>query len=70
MAQWEEALELLGEYLTQEAIADLLGVSRVTVSNWSRGETRPRAEHRLALVETARKQFPQDMPDEGDGVDE
>lgn len=67
--QWEEALELLGEYMTQEAIADLLGVTRVTVSNWARGETRPRAEHRLALVETARKQFPQDMPEEDETDD-
>jgi len=69
MAQWQEALELLGEYMTQEAIADLLGVTRVTVSNWARGETRPRAEHRLALVETARKQFPQDMPEEDETDD-
>lgn len=69
MAQWQEALELLEEYMTQEAIADLLGVTRVTVSNWARGETRPRAEHRLALVETARKQFPQDMPEEDETDD-
>ena len=41
----------MGAHLTQEQLAEAVGVSRQTVAKWESGETSPDLEHAAALAE-------------------
>lgn len=64
MATFGERLRFLRTSLgvSQAQVADLLGVTNVTISDYERGRRRPAGEHSLEVYETLADFFHVDLP--------
>lgn len=66
---WQDALKVLCEFYTQAEVGEKLGVSRVSISNWTRGFYEPQPRFRLLIVRLALGEFPEQFKQETEEVE-